>query len=235
MGMPDSKKKAPNVFFTVGDDGVTLVPTTHVPTVIPVINIPPPPVIPIFTGKNTLVPLVFAGLSRIFHANKITTVPLTFGTNDNAFYSNKITTVPLTLGTTDNAFYSSIITTVPLILAGITPPPPPVVVEYVTSALYPFLITDTLAVNPLTYKSGSGYTMPIQLDTFRVSPLSAIGGTLVETIVYINYTVPDSLTIGPLSAIGGTLVETIVYIPYTNGIIENLQINQLTLQSGSLV
>ena len=115
------------------------------------------------------------------------------------------------------------------------PPPPPVppVYGYYTSVLYPYLTLDTLGVLGQSVTKGVKWGGPT--DTLLVAGQSATGGTLVESIIYVDYTDKDTLSVAGQSATGGTLVVTFNPVTYNNYNLDNLIVAGQSAISGTLI
>jgi len=102
---------------------------------------------------------------------------------------------------------------------------------YFTSALYPFETRDSIAAGTTALTTGRLWG----LETEYIGAISAelVSGTLVNTIVYVDYTTQTENIDASASLVDGTLVATIAYVDYTTQT-ENINASA-TLQSGTLV
>jgi len=100
---------------------------------------------------------------------------------------------------------------------------------YFTSAIYPFAIRDEIAAGNTELTTGRLWG----LETENIdATASLVSGTLVATIVYVDYTTETENISASATLQSGTLVSTITYVDYTMQT-ENISANA-TLQSGTL-
>jgi len=111
--------------------------------------------------------------------------------------------------------------------------------EYFTSTLYPFPVDDALSVSAVAPQSTGSNLWENPNDDISISHITAISGTLVDTIVYVTYNEPlatEDLGIQQISIVSGTLVDTIVYVTYNEPLAtEDATVLNPTIQSGTLV
>ena len=101
---------------------------------------------------------------------------------------------------------------------------------YFTSALYPFAVRDEIAAG--TTALTTGRLWGLATENIGASA-QLISGTLVNTIVYVDYTTQIENVTASAELVSGTLVNTIVYIDYTTQT-ENITASA-ALESGTLV
>ena len=108
--------------------------------------------------------------------------------------------------------------------------------EYFTSALYPFVVDDSIGISSVLPRPSTLWENPNDDVVFSAGLIS---GTLVETIVYRTYNEPlavESVGFGlPVPQLG-TLVETIAYKTYNESLaVDNVGFGLPTPLSGTLV
>jgi hypothetical protein len=100
---------------------------------------------------------------------------------------------------------------------------------YFTSALYPFAVRDEIVAGTTALTTGRLWGLATEnID----ATASLVSGTLVATIVYVDYTMETENISASATLQSGTLVATIVYVDYTMET-ENISASA-TLQSGTL-
>jgi len=101
---------------------------------------------------------------------------------------------------------------------------------YFTSALYPFETRDSIAAGTTALTTGQLWgTLTENIG----ATAQLVSGTLVNTIVYVDYTTQTENIDASASLVDGTLVATIAYVDYIIPT-ENVSASA-ALQSGTLV
>lgn len=114
------------------------------------------------------------------------------------------------------------------------PPPPPPVDRYFTSALYPFVLTDSVSTSSATITSGN-LLLP-NTDGLETGTATLETGTLETTIAYVTVDphTPDDLVTANASVESGILTSVINYITVDPHTPDSINTSNASVQSGSL-
>jgi hypothetical protein len=180
MTWPDSRKKAPNVFFDIDDrtgapSGSGSVPSSGVK----IINSPPHPVMHNEYVTSTLYPFLVEDSLQLGLINPTAGV-LWDNPHDNVLLGNLSIPSGSLIETIVYKSYTG---------------------QNDEMSLGNLSITAGALIETIVYKSYTG-----QDDNVSLGNLSITGGTLIETIVYISHTANDIMSLGNLQITGGTLI-----------------------------
>ena len=207
MTFPDSKRKAPNVFFNVTDDTGAPTQTSFIAAETPIAA----------NLAGTTVP----GAPSAPGATLVINVP-------GAPSAPVATLIP-------DPTYSVDMDSLTMSLPSISDGELNVAVTYVTSAIYPHNVEENLTVGLPSIVDGRIFSLPppvVESITIGLPSISA--GALDTTIVYKTYTVnTDNLTMTIPSISAGALDTTIVYVVY-NYQVENLILGVPSIVAGTL-
>ena len=106
--------------------------------------------------------------------------------------------------------------------------------QYYTTVLYPELVEDSLAVNPVEAGNINVWDYPRD-DTMMITVPRLLSGTISSTIAFLTYTATtEEMNITVPTPQSGTLETTIAYPVYT-GTEELVNLSVPTVNSGTLV
>ena len=221
MAWPDSRKKAPNVFFNTYDGTVS---SSNNQTSAPV------------SLKKGLELKSLYLESDIINVGSLSIVDANFHTV-NTIYTNDtigVNSLPITSGYI-GTYYTTVL--YPILVTDTLN-----VNNISSQGNYLFgNIVDDLNISPIGIVNGTlditiqyiNYTYWLPED-LNIAPIGIVNGTLAVTINYINYTQMEDLNIAPIGIVNGTLAVTINYINYTYWLPEDLNIAPIGIINGTL-